>query len=67
MIESRHQAERMQDLLRELEATEGRLRHALDTRATNFGYLCDRIRELTAHVRVRAETLAHVVLAETKP
>lgn len=64
---ARHQAEQMQALLTELETTERRLRVVLDTRATGFIDLCDRVRELNAHIRVHAETLARAVLAETAP
>lgn len=62
--EARHQAEKMQALLSELESTERALREALDSKG-DYAPLLVRQLELSAHIRVRAETLAQAVLAET--
>lgn len=61
--EARHQAEKMQALLSELESTERALREALDTKG-DYVPLLTRQMELAAHLRVRAETLSSAVLAE---
>lgn len=63
--ESRYQAEKMQSLLSDLDATERALREALDAKSGDYAPLLVRQMELSAHIRVRAETLARAVLAET--
>lgn len=66
MSETRHQAEQMQKHLDELAECERRQRALIDG-GGDYSPVSKRIAELNAHIRVRAETLARAVLAETTP
>jgi len=64
MSERRYHAEKLMPLLSDLESTEKALREALEGRE-DYVDLLHRTMELNASIRVRAETLARVVMQET--